>query len=139
MKLEFTIEGKAAAGRPRINKGGRGMHNTPNVARWKAVVKEQAFLAMREHQVETAPEDVPVGLMVDVYLPWAKGKPKKVANSTTAHVSKPDSDNLLKPIMDGLSEASVWQDDNQVDRIFLQKWRCPIGEERTAITVTWGT
>jgi Holliday junction resolvase RusA-like endonuclease len=39
--------------------------------------------------------------------------------------------------MDALSEAQVWTDDNQVDRIFLQKWRCPRGEERAEITVTW--
>ena len=75
--------------------------------------------------------------MVDVYLPWARATPKKLAATTGAHLQKPDADNLLKPIMDALSEAEVWHDDNQVDRIFLQKWRCPIGEERVEILVTW--
>ena len=75
--------------------------------------------------------------MVDVYLPWQKATPKKLAATTGAHVQKPDADNLLKPIMDALSEAEVWHDDNQVDRIFLQKWRCPRGEERVEIVVTW--
>jgi Holliday junction resolvase RusA-like endonuclease len=80
---------------------------------------------------------IPVGIMVDVYLPWQKATPKKVAAADGAHVQKPDADNLLKPIMDALSEAGLWADDNQVDRIFLQKWRCPIGQERAEIVVTW--
>ena len=90
------------------------MANNKKVRAWMDEVRWAA------HGSESAPEGTPVGIMVDVYLPWQKATPKKVAVTTGAHVQKPDADNLLKPVMDALSEAGVWQDDNQVDRIFLQ-------------------
>ena len=125
-KIEITVPGVAAPKSIRIvmKNGHPSMANNKKVRAWM-------------DEVRSAPKGTPVGIMVDVYLPWQKATPKKQASVTGAHVQKPDADNLLKPIMDGLSEAGVWEDDNQVDRIFLQKWRCPRGEERAEITVTW--
>ena len=131
--VEITVHGLAAPKSIRIvmKNGHPSMANNKKVRSWMDEVRWAA------HGSESAPEGVPVGIMVDVYLPWQKATPKTLAATTGAHVQKPDADNLLKPIMDALSEAQVWSDDNQVDRIFLQKWRCPRGEERAEITVTW--
>ena len=132
-EVRITVPGVAAPKSIRIvmKNGHPGMANNKRVRSWMDEVRWKA------HGSESAPKEVPVGIMVDVYLPWPKATPKKKAAANGAHVSKPDADNLLKPIMDALSEASLWTDDNQVDRIFLQKWRCPRGEERAEIVVTW--
>jgi hypothetical protein len=71
------------------------------------------------------------------YLPWQKNTPKKVALTYGDHTQKPDLKNLLSHTEDALSEAGVWTDDNQVDEIPMRKWRCPRGEERVEILVTW--
>ena len=132
-EIKITVSGVAAPKSIRIimRNGHPSMANNKKVRSWMDEVRWAA------HNSGSAPEGVPVGIMVDVYLPWQKATPKKLAATTGAHTQKPDADNLLKPIMDALSEAEVWHDDNQVDRIFLQKWRCPIGEERVEILVTW--
>ena len=138
-KLKITVSGVAATQRPRIAAGGRGMYNVPAVKAWKAAVKEAAFIAMLEAGRSQFP--IPAGTSVTAvyrfYLPWQKATPKKLALTYGDHTQKPDLKNLLSHTEDALSEAGVWTDDNQVDRIFLQKWRCPRGEERVEITVTW--
>ena len=135
--VEITVHGLAAPKSIRIvmKNGHPSMANNKKVRAWMDEVRWAAHPIV---QGMTPPDKgTPVGIMVDVYLPWQKATPKKLAATTGAHTQKPDADNLLKPIMDALSEAGVWTDDNQVDRIFLQKWRCPRGEERVEITVTW--
>jgi|TARA_R110002110_G_scaffold159800_1_gene357795 Holliday junction resolvase RusA-like endonuclease len=135
--VEITVHGLAAPKSIRIvmKNGHPSMANNKKVRAWMDEVRWAAHPLV---QAGTTPDKgMPVGIMVDVYLPWQKATPKKLAATTGAHVQKPDADNLLKPIMDALSEAGVWTDDNQVDRIFLQKWRCPRGEERAEITVSW--
>jgi len=130
-KIEITVPGLAAP--KSITFTRHGAYNNKRVRSWMDWVRD-SVLTTGINQIE---KGIPVGIMVDVYLPWQKATPKKVAAADGAHVQKPDADNLLKPIMDALSEAGLWADDNQVDRIFLQKWRCPIGQERAEIVVTW--
>lgn len=132
-RLDITVPGKAATGRPRINKGGRGMHNTKNVKAWVRDVKN-ATVGQVPNQI---PAEVPVRVDINVYLPWPKATKKVLAATNGAHTQKPDMDNLIKPILDALSQAGVWADDNQIDTLMGQKWRCPVGQERTEITVTW--
>lgn len=138
-EIKITVPGVAKPKSIRIvmKNGHPSMANNKGVREWMTEVALVARLQVNSLDHYAGEEGEPIGIMVDVYLPWQKATPKKVAATTGAHTQKPDADNLLKPIMDALSEAGVWQDDNQVDRIFLQKWRCPRGEERAEITVTW--
>ena len=53
------------------------------------------------------------------------------------HPKKPDSDNLLKPVVDGLTEAGLWEDDNQIAQMYVEKKYCPRGEERIEVVVVW--
>ena len=144
MKLTITIPGVAAPKSIKIvmKNGHPSMANNKRVRSWMTEVATAAKIVMNQSEASYTlrfpfKRDMPIGIMVDVYLPWAKGTKKALAATTGAHVQKPDADNLLKPIMDALSEAGIWEDDNQVDRIFLQKWRCPRGEERAEVTVSW--
>jgi Holliday junction resolvase RusA-like endonuclease len=38
------------------------------------------------------------------------------------HTKKPDADNLLKAVMDALTDAGIWQDDALVFRTEAAKW-----------------
>ena len=143
-EIKITVPGVAAPKSIRIimRNGHPSMANNKRVRGWMTEVATAAKIVMNQSEANYTlrfpfKSDTPIGIMVDVYLPWQKATPKKKAAGYGAHTQKPDADNLLKPIMDALSEAGIWQDDNQVDRIFLQKWRCPIGEERADIVVTW--
>lgn len=114
------------------------MYNIPAVTQWKEKVKMAAFLASREQQVDVPiPAGKPVRADYNFYLPWQKNVSKKKAASIGDHTEKPDLKNLLSHTEDALSEAAIWTDDNQVDTITMQKWRCPRSEERVEIKISW--
>jgi Holliday junction resolvase RusA-like endonuclease len=143
-EIKITVPGVAAPKSIRIimRNGHPSMANNKRVRGWMTEVATAAKIVMNQSEANYTlrfpfKSDTPIGIMVDVYLPWAKATAKKLAATTGAHLQKPDADNLLKPIMDALSEAGIWTDDNQVDRIFLQKWRCPRGSERVDIVISW--
>ncbi len=135
--IKVVVPGVAATQRPRIAAGGRGMYNVPAVKAWKAAVKEAAFLAKLQSQVTMPEEGVAVRVDFNFYIPWQKATPKKLAATTGEHTSKPDLSNLIKHTEDALTEANCWADDNQIDTMIAQKWRCPRGDERVEIEISW--
>jgi Holliday junction resolvase RusA-like endonuclease len=90
---------------PRPRKGRYGnFYNPPSADEWKAEIRA-AFLQCRR-----PPITGPVRLRVDFYLPRPKGM-KDTGEQNIPHVKKPDADNLLKAVMDAMTEAGVWEDD----------------------------
>ena len=139
-EIKITVPGVAAPKSIRIimRNGHPSMANNKRVRSWMDIVRDTVRTQINPFDGETLiSKKVPVGGMIDVFLPWPKNTPKKLAATTAPHVDKPDGDNLQKPILDALSEAGVWWDDAQVDRKFIQKWRCPISQERVEMLVTW--
>ena len=132
-KYKITVEGIAAP--KSISMSVHGAYNNKRVRSWMDVVRDTALT----ERPSKAPEGIPVALMLDVWLPWPKRTAKKVisADPNALHTKKPDADNILKPIVDGLTEAGFWEDDNQIAQMFVEKKYCPRGEERAEITVTW--
>ena len=39
--------------------------------------------------------------------------------------------------MDGLTEAGLWEDDNQIATMFVEKKYCPRGEEGIEVVINW--
>jgi Holliday junction resolvase RusA-like endonuclease len=70
-------------------------------------------------------------------LQLQKSTPKKVAAFNGDHTSKPDLSNLIKHTEDALTEANMWADDNQIDTMTAQKFRCPRGEQRVEVVISW--
>ena len=55
-------------------------------------------------------------------LPASLSKKERAARLETRwHIQKPDSDNLEKAILDGMSKAEIWNDDCQVCSLTSQK------------------
>jgi Holliday junction resolvase RusA-like endonuclease len=111
---DFHVNGlPKAQPRPMVVKN-TGHIYTPNSAKdWKELITAEC-MARRQPEI-----DEPVRLTVCFYFPL----PKRLKGKTFCpHVSKPDTDNLLKAVQDAMTEARVWRDDAIVFSVITEKW-----------------
>jgi crossover junction endodeoxyribonuclease RusA len=88
---------------------------TPDSAKgWKEVVTAE-FLARRQTAITQ-----PVRLTVCFFFLAPKSEKKREGNYP--HTKKPDADNLLKAVMDAMTDAGVWTDDALVYSSCAEKW-----------------
>ena len=100
--------------RPRMARNGH-VYNPKSADAWKEEIKA-AFLSCRKPTITG-----PVSLTVRFSLPVPQSM--KMANSVPVpHTKKPDTDNLLKAVMDSLTAVGVWKDDAQVYETFAGKY-----------------
>ena len=91
--------------RPRMASNGH-VYNPDSADAWKEEIKA-AFIANRTKQITE-----PVHLKVYFFMPVPKGmKIERKNDRYVPHIKKPDTDNLLKAVMDAMTEAWVWKDD----------------------------
>lgn len=111
---DFFISGEPKAQpRPRMTKTGHVY--TPDSAKaWKEVVS--AEFIVRQQPVIV----LPVRLTVCFYFPFPKWV--KESSGYFPHTRKPDADNLLKALMDAMTDAKVWTDDALVFSSCAEKW-----------------
>lgn len=80
----------------------------------------------------------PVMLDIGFFFPIPKSWSKKKKENPPTFTKKPDIDNLLKAIMDGLNGVA-WDDDSQVNRVSMFKGYTKYSEEGyTCVYVMWG-
>ena len=111
---EFFISGEPKAQpRPRMTKTGH-VYTPDSAKEWKEIVSA-GFVARRQPVIV-----LPVRLTVCFYFPL----PKRVKEQEGyfPHTSKPDADNLLKAVMDAMTDAGVWTDDALVFSSCAEKW-----------------
>lgn len=121
--IAFTIPGQPVAkGRPRACiRGGKVATYTPdNTARYENLVK----LAAQEAMKGLPPIGGAVALEVKVFLAvpasWPKKKQAEAVAGTVRPNGRPDADNLLKSVADGMNGV-VFADDAQVTSCLVQK------------------
>jgi Holliday junction resolvase RusA-like endonuclease len=111
---DFFISGAPKAQpRPRMTKTGHVY--TPDSAKlWKEIVSSE-FIMRRQPLITN-----PVRLTVNFFFPV----PKKMKNVSDylPHVAKPDADNLVKAVMDAMTDTGVWSDDSLVYSSIVEKW-----------------
>lgn len=132
--VTFTIHGAPTPkGRARATRSGR--QYTPAKTR----MAEESVLAywLAAHGSRT-PHDGPVEVdVVSVFVPpvsWPKWRQQAALDGRVWHVSKPDVDNLLKLVADGLNGVA-WIDDSQVFRVGGSKEYG--ATPRTVVTLTF--
>lgn len=76
---------------------------------------------------EPIPKDQPVSLFIACYF--------KHKNKTGFKISRPDCDNLAKPILDALQQAGVLPDDSQVVNLQVKKYYALT--DQIKIYLTW--
>ena len=103
--------------RPRMTANGH-VYNPDSADAWKAEIK-MAFMACRKPIITG-----PVILSVKFFMPIPKGMKVK-EGEFIPHIKKPDTDNLLKAVMDSLTQVGIWKDDALVFKIDSEKWYTP--------------
>lgn len=92
-------------------------------------------------RVVRAPAHVPVRVEVTAYDGLPKSRSRSVAFE--AFACKPDVDNILKLVLDGLNphrglRTGAWADDAQVTSVAVDKrGRFRGGDRRTEVTIIW--
>lgn len=120
--MKFIIEGEPVAqGRPRATarNGHVRMYDPAKSRQYKDLVRSVA----QRHVSE--PLDRPVVLIINVYRSIPKSFSKKARNLAAEGqirpITKPDIDNYIKGILDGLNGV-VWVDDNRIISLTVNKF-----------------
>ncbi len=111
-------------------RGGKIMHYTPKQTRdYEQEIAITIRNAMIKHRIATVLD--PIGLSVDALFP----RPKRAHGS--ANTSKPDIDNVLKSVMDGIKRGGFVRDDCQIVDVHAKKMWCDPGHQGVMITLIY--
>ncbi len=124
---------------PRAVKFSRfGSYNTKRVRNWMDLVRDMAKVEVVSKRL-TASQGIPVNIFINAHMPLPKATAKKRIPDLIGnpHIKTPDTDNLIKPIKDALTEAGMWDDDCQVYDIQATKINAKPEEGRVEIAVLW--
>lgn len=132
MKVRFTIPGDPVAkGRPRFTRFGKP-YPADKTVRFENLVT----LAYREACPDRIPFDGAVTLSVDAYFSVPKSWPNKkrlaALDNILRKTTKPDLDNVVKSVSDGLNKVA-WVDDAQVCE--LHSWKGFSENPRTEVEI----
>jgi Holliday junction resolvase RusA-like endonuclease len=135
MIVSFVISGvPIAKGRPRLTtRNGFARAYTPEkTRRFETVVAEQARAALGPMDAFTGPVELEAHFSLPIPKSWSKRDKAAALAGSILPQSKPDLDNYLKAIADGMNEV-VYKDDCQIVSCRLTK---RYGEEPgVAVTV----
>lgn len=103
---------------------------------WEQSIAEAASRALADARLQPF-ADGPIAIDVTFYLPRPqKFCTKRYAAIDVPHVTKPDTDKLVRACKDALTRV-IWHDDSQVTDVLARKRYCAAGElPRAVITVT---
>ena len=135
-KLEFTIDGDVQAQqRPRFSRQGGFVktYDPPESAKYKKHVAQVAEQYRPEELINS-----PIKLTIDVYIKipksYTKKKLEQIKNGELVHIKKPDIDNLVKGIKDGITGV-LWTDDSLIVELVGRKH---YGENpRAEVIIEW--
>ena len=121
MKLTFEVLGEVVPkGRPRFTRFGHA-YTPEKTARYEREVKKIALATLRAHSlVDPISAPVLVSLTAYMKIPQSWSNKKRRAAIGTVHSKKPDLDNLVKSVVDGIN-GGLLADDSQVCTINAKK------------------
>ena len=123
----FFAEGEPK-GQPRPRAYSRGGHtrvyNPGTTDAWKADIKRSAAPWVKAEGSLIGPVKVIMHFLMNrpkSHFRTGKFADQLKPDQPQAHTSKPDVDNMAKPILDALTESGVWADDSQVCDLYITK------------------
>lgn len=121
--VSFVVPGEAVGkGRPRVSTiGGHARMFTPQkTANYETLIAMTAQQAMAGRELIGGPVLVEMKILVSVAASWSKKKTAEALAGDVMPTKKPDADNVLKAICDGIN-GIVFKDDVQVVNVSLSK------------------
>lgn len=120
--MEFIVEGDPQGkARPRFSQKSGTVYTPAKTAKYEKLIRK-AFLAAGG---EAIPSDCYVGITVDAYFQipksYTKGKRLACQHNINRPDKKPDIDNILKIVLDGLNGVA-YADDKQVIEVRCRKF-----------------
>lgn len=114
--ISFTVpgtpQGKGRARAARVGTGVRMFTPAKTIA-YESMIAFAGSEAMQARQLIEGPVYVTVTATFDIPKSWSKKKRAEAQSGLMWHTGKPDGDNVLKALGDGLNGV-VWKDDSQV-------------------------
>jgi Holliday junction resolvase RusA-like endonuclease len=126
--IVFTVPGQPQGkGRAKIVKiGGFSRMATPDkTVAYEGLIAHAGHQAMAGRPLIEGPVAVVVDMRCQVPASWSKKKQAQALIGEVRPVTKPDQDNVLKAIFDGLNGVA-WKDDVQVVEIVSRKRYAPL-------------
>lgn len=114
--VSFTVPGEPQGkGRPRVgNIAGKARMFTPaKTVAYEGLVAHAAQAAMHDSQPFAGPCRIELDVLCAVPASWSAKKRAQALAGDIRPAKKPDADNVLKAVCDGLNGV-VWRDDVQV-------------------------
>jgi len=123
MTVSFFVPGEPVAqGRPRMTtiNGRPRMFDAPKSANYKALVAMLASKEMDGREPMVRPVEVTVTIYKAVPQSWSKKRRMLALSGQIRPVGRPDIDNYIKAVFDGLNQI-VFQDDRLVTKVTATK------------------
>ncbi len=112
-----------AAPRPRVTKTGHAYMPKEYTAWKRQFAQSTAIQLANIDNFKTI--DYPIYVKVEFVFPRPQRmQHREIPSHQLPHASKPDIDNLIKAVLDGLKDAQVFTDDNLVASIHARKAYC---------------
>lgn len=124
-KLQFyyLMEPKSCP-RPRFTKSGHSFM-PKEYTEWKKRFIESTITQLSEITDDFKTIERPLSLRAQFIFPRPQRlQHREIPSKGLVHASKPDLDNCLKAVMDGLSDAQIFRDDNLVYEVRAKKEYC---------------
>ena len=121
--VSFVVPGEPMGkSRPRVGTiAGRARMFTPaKTANYEGLIATVGSAAMAGRELIAGPVMVEMHITLPVPASWSKKKQAAALLGEVMPTKKPDADNVVKAIFDGLN-AVVWKDDVQVVDAFVRK------------------
>ena len=110
--------------RPRVTRSGHSFM-PKEYTEWKKRFIQETTISLYEHDKNFQTIDVPINIEIQFVFPRPQRlQHREVPSTRIPHASKPDIDNLIKSVLDGLVDAQIMRDDNLVSKITASKEYC---------------
>ena len=121
--LTFTVPGQPQGkGRAKIGRVGNHarMFTPPKTVAYEGLISIAACAGMQGRPLMDGP--VALNLFMDCQVPasWSSKKQRMALDGKVYPTTKPDADNVLKALCDGLNGVA-WRDDVQVVDVYMRK------------------
>jgi len=131
--IKFSVPGAPVGkGRPKVSSSGgkfARMYTPEKTASYETLVALAAQQAMEGRPLLSGPVNVRMAILLPVPASWSKRKQAAALAGLVYPTKKPDADNVVKAIFDGINGV-VWNDDVQVCGLNMTKrYACTPGVE----------